>query len=1518
MVAKIPGSSYLRINDIQFEVPPERITIVKRDFSDQVATLRSQTSTIIKSGRRMISYVVDLYFATGYNALTGDQKQLNSWINQQLSPLLIQIRKCPFVSIENEKLRKELFGEGQSTDNRNMAAIVKNIAMSVEVRQSELLKVSITFQSFNHHPYTPDFNFKEITPSGTIISKSTPGAPFTKFYSAGTVDDQGRFVNALGSAKGSGVRFIYKQYYELDFDVQNLQDIIAASSDKEEFELEQVQSVFDAGVASVDQKVKLLEKLGFHEEKGLTSTKKNAKLLYRYKIFDISESVALESDALIVEAGTAYVETKTPNIPLMAHAIPTSQFLGCADARLTFQIFANAQLVNNKPIGTSRELSKLNRMIEVVSQNALKHHRQSFNDSIFLRHPLAKLCKYKSYTNTDKTRYRAFNGVTGKLETFDPNEYLACHVEDTSSATVEGHPYCSRFVMNLVENYRNEESEKRLKKDGSSNKVYEATKTTLKVLSARYGIVRSEGGKGPFVTTDRPIGEFPQETAIANKLVASLNTTLSLRTLAFPGKLPRFFDTSAIKSVDDIIDNKELVENTTSDYRSSLFQSEINPDQNPPPLSSNRLTEIADDLILLASESNSGRLADYQESMSFFETYNLVPNDSAYPDMMLPPNETQPDFPWYNLSDELNTQEERDKLATEIFKDRIDIGTAHASSFQSPLLPENLKSQEFQVSQWVPALATNLLSTGQTAPNSIESDKPFAQAPLDPIQQKFGIQKSVETFNDNTYTMRRSMPTFKLYLKDDLPEDSPGTFEGGTWRNFSDLYDINSLIDIRLAKDEANPVDILIIRMTNSRQDILNNYYKVDKKDLSDVTEIKRLTQKATSPERLKNSLKTLENKQLDGVILREGTRVELRLGYEDNPNNLSVEFVGRVMSASGADVIEIVCQGDGVELVQELKGVGQTDTYSYNSETSKMISELLEISPEVASFGTTGASTALGSINAIWKGFGGRSAAENIFAPTLYNSWDKIGEKTISYTQWGAMIGTIVPGLGTLIGLKLGAAAGAAVDLYTAAKTFLNGVPFVIYEQTIWDVFQELTLRHPGTICAVVPFDERSTIFFGYPEQLYFYRGSTYAEKIRYNRANSGLSIINKTRRDALNSKLSPFLSVFGDTSIDREDAKKIQDAAEANKTEINPKSMRPFRTYHVVTAEHDIVMNEMMVTSENVYNSIEIVHPVTSDDANSDGSKGFSSYEKTDTILADDDIYKNYIKKQTLVFHNATSDPLEDLPNKYAMASLGKSLEGAYSGKITILGRPGVKPHDVVFIEDNYNEVYGPVKVGRVVQVFSYQSGWVTEIHPRMIVGVAGTVTVDQVAAMKYAAKRFALRNFQIFESGFQIDEADLDDKSILTRFTEAAPGQLKEGLETASYVGLTSLGIVATKKAFTGSTDAAKAAFKAGTQAGSKIAGATGAGGVFLKAAGKSIKIPLLGFALDYAVSSYISWSKTRQPIAFLPVHRRGVPWYTGLYGLKNNTEIQAAEKLIRDKAEEFTYLYDSVIDRISGDR
>jgi len=54
----------------------------------------------------------------------------------------------------------------------------------------------------------------------------------------------------------------------------------------------------------------------------------------------------------------------------------------------------------------------------------------------------------------------------------------------------------------------------------------------------------------------------------------------------------------------------------------------------------------------------------------------------------------------------------------------------------------------------------------------------------------------------------------------------------------------------------------------------------------------------------------------------------------------------------------------------------------------------------------------------------------------------------------------------------------------------------FHVYRTTIWDIFQEMELRHPGWISRPVPYGNRMTMFFGQPNQLYWHRPPTALEK--------------------------------------------------------------------------------------------------------------------------------------------------------------------------------------------------------------------------------------------------------------------------------------------------------------------------------------------------------------------------------------------------------------------------------------
>lgn len=1576
--------SFLRINNIELRVPPKNISIIKQDYNAAASTLRSQTSTFVKSGRRTISIIVDTYFSTGYNALSDRDEDSTSWVNSELAPLILQARKCPFVSIENEKIRNEIVGKEierkgiqEASNNANMAVIIKQIDIESKTREPGMFYVRLHLEWFNYSPFSTDFAFKEVDESERVTPLDVPGNQFEKFIESGTVSEGSiGSVNSMPIDDNNDLEIIYKEYRRIDIERFKFDEEIEALTNFEIDKSEEINIPFRAEESKYDEILSELRSQGWELEDELQAVKEEpGRIVYRYrsyKIKDIEPDERLDSGRLLVESARISLQTKTASIPLLGHTIPTAQFLGAADGNVIFNIFANADLENEEPISTSSQLSDLNKIIELININAVRFRRIAKNDSIFVKHPMAKLLKYKPY---DEQKLTAVD-ESGKLLSFNPREYLSCIVQSTESHTVDGLPFCSRFSFVMTENYRSKVSNVKATNSGASGRIYDATKELVKALIDKYDIQPNQNEEGRKVVINQGNNLIPltdPDFFIAEKIRSYLSAAISIKN--FSDSKDAIDDPAFIDKTNREVDKEWREKNNVSNFDNAIGLAprdraairQRNKDIiDSKPLSSNRLNEVAWDILKVALRGEDGdkKFARYKESIDEFKAFNLTVEESNYPDMMLPDQTLQPDFFFFNASDQSGNRNKRRVIESVIqrYKDS-------AANFAEEILDEAAAkkiSEDMRGSKGPPLAASNLVAVGEKKERGEKEkfDKPFTQAVLDQEQQNGNIQTAVDNFASNTYTMRRSMPTFKLFIKEgdlgslsDIDKSRLGRLSSsGLWRNFTDFYDINSIVDIRLVKDKHNPADTLVVRMTNTKEDIINKAYEDTTSKLEGTkSKIQRTRPKGSETE---GRERKADINELDGVMLKEGTRIELRLGYEGDPNHLSIEFSGRVAQVGGGDIVEILCQGDGIELVQELKGVGIADEFTFNSNTQNLISELLHNSPEIKNLGTINTKTSLGDLGFFWRSAGGRTAVENIFAPTLFGSWQNFGAKTTKYSglastivgTLGGAIGTAaggvgaIPGsaIGTALGAVLGGAIGIAADIKDATYSLFKGSKFIIYEQTVWDVLQELTLRHPGTICDVVNFDRRSTIFFGYPDQLYFNRGPTFEEAIIMGgdedlRGTAGTTertlqegLIAKTGTHNVSKSFSkkeirtnvknfakgkliqktvvlPSGRVLRQSSDDAE----LTQATAVKEGEAMLALMKQYRSYHMVTSEHDIIENGMKVNSDDVYNSIQIVHPEDSDDSNSDGSVGFAEYKKTDEIKADDDLNNDYIKRQTLVFHNAHKDISGlDLPEQYAVSSLCKSLCNVYKGRIKILGRPGLKPYDIVFIYDSYNSIYGPVEVENVIHTFSYATGWVTEFTPNMIVTPTTTTGVSHINAMQRLVHSFYLRDIKLFYSG-----ALFNNQGQLTNGLDGESSFLKKSASSFAANATTGLAIsgsaVLAQRGVVDGASKLKAAKRLQNVKNVSKLGLISKGAKFGLGRLFGSSLPIVGdLMINYAMGAYASWSKFRQPIIFLPVTRNGKPWYTGLYGLNNNTEVDAIKGLGKDILKKGDFFLDYI--------
>jgi hypothetical protein len=85
---------------------------------------------------------------------------------------------------------------------------------------------------------------------------------------------------------------------------------------------------------------------------------------------------------------------------------------------------------------------------------------------------------------------------------------------------------------------------------------------------------------------------------------------------------------------------------------------------------------------------------------------------------------------------------------------------------------------------------------------------------------------------------------------------------------------------------------------------------------------------------------------------------------------------------------------------------------------------------------------------------------------------------------------------------------------------------------------------------------------------------------------------------------------------------------------------------------------------------------------------------------------------------FAQGTPDELS--ARRVALAHLKESLKDIYGGEIVIVGNADIRPHDLVYLADVYERMYGMFEVEQVVHHFTSELGFITSITPNALVTV------------------------------------------------------------------------------------------------------------------------------------------------------------------------------------------------------
>lgn len=375
---------------------------------------------------------------------------------------------------------------------------------------------------------------------------------------------------------------------------------------------------------------------------------------------------------------------------------------------------------------------------------------------------------------------------------------------------------------------------------------------------------------------------------------------------------------------------------------------------------------------------------------------------------------------------------------------------------------------------------------------------------------------------------------------------------------------------------------------------------------------------------------------------------------------------------------------------------------------------------------------------------------------------------------------------------------------------------------QTIFNVFHEMTLRHPGYVYGARPYGDsiEYRMFFGLPSQRYWAEDISTLDVVRVNKILRELSeskdrllsyktcmlYYPKETQRFINNKVEAYnFDKFGiQTSysekvkakdINNEDIKnlvrlKITQVALKEYIDKTNKRFIPFRKIHLMHSARNIIANNIIVSGHDVINTVSVNYSLLEGAGNeierTDGA-GRSMYAIN--LSSNTAIPPELQKPKTFTSENIIGPAAA---YRYAIGQLMYGGKNMYQGSVLTLGNPKVHPWDVLVINDDVNRMYGPVEVKEVKHMFSHETGFLTDIEVNALVAFGeDSMTYPTIVssilsqAKEQIFNKFASRALferEVSKEGDTTYYNNLIGKIIEDSIGENATPALKSALKTA----------------------------------------------------------------------------------------------------------------------------------------
>lgn len=175
--------------------------------------------------------------------------------------------------------------------------------------------------------------------------------------------------------------------------------------------------------------------------------------------------------------------------------------------------------------------------------------------------------------------------------------------------------------------------------------------------------------------------------------------------------------------------------------------------------------------------------------------------------------------------------------------------------------------------------------------------------------------KAVKHISPVQFTIRRAFPAFKLYFVDEQ--------NGGLIKTFDEFYSYNAVLDWNLI-EQTNQGSTLVLTLSNifNHLDALVLNEDINMEGMGRLGLAGLQAGKQAFIQNRNNSGVSVEvgtdgrSQPIQNIALRPGTKIVLKVGYNNDPAKLETIFAGQVTEVNVGDTMTVVCQGWESELM--------------------------------------------------------------------------------------------------------------------------------------------------------------------------------------------------------------------------------------------------------------------------------------------------------------------------------------------------------------------------------------------------------------------------------------------------------------------------------------------------------------------------------------------------------------------------------------------------------------------------